>query len=317
MLTPDEQLLREGDGQGRAESWLRQNPGDDRPFAVGRTLGQEINDALRAHDLDALKVVLQRWWAELVRRSTAAPEPAELEGAMHPFLRPTATRVLPADHLDAGPSNFVTSEGGLVFIDNEWEASGPVELEMAAARALLVVSQEVVMSGVHHPWDLGITVGEVFDHLVAMVPLEVSPTMFDELVAAELALQSIVAGGREDEIRRALDPALSGLAARPDERDRRELTRAARGRPLAPGARPAARSRAGRAPRRAPGPGGSAGGTGRGAQASDDPDGLGRGWARALAAAAPPGPPGPSTTSALNLINNHCQSATTTARPGG
>ena len=110
-----------------------------------------------------------------------------------------------------------------MFIDDEWEASGPVELEMAAARALLVVSQEVVMSGVHHPWDLGITVGEVFDHLVAMVPLEVSPTMFDELVAAELALQSIVAGGREDEIRRALDPALSGLAARPDERDRREL----------------------------------------------------------------------------------------------
>ena len=53
VLTPDEQLLREGDGQVRAESWLRQNPGDDRPFAVGRTLGQEINDALRAHDLDS------------------------------------------------------------------------------------------------------------------------------------------------------------------------------------------------------------------------------------------------------------------------
>ena len=317
VLTPDEQLLREGDGHVRAEAWLRQNPGDDRPFAVGRTLGQEINDALRAHDLDTLKVVLQRWWAELVSRATAAPAPTELEGAMHPFLRPMATRVLPADHLDAGPSNFVASEGGLVFIDDEWEASGPVELEMAAARALLVVSQEVVMSGVHHPWDLGITVGEVFDHLVAMVPLEVSPTMFDELAAAELALQSIVAGGREDDIRRALDPALSGLAARPDERDRRELHELPRGRPRAPSARPAARSRAGRAPRRAPGPRGSAGGAGRGAPASEDADGPGGGWTRALAAPSPPGPPGPSPTAALNLINNHCESATTTARPGG
>lgn len=223
-LTVERRVLCDGDAGLRSEAWLSQDPGGSRPFEAGRTLGQDIDDALRACDVDGLQELVQRWWAELESRAQPAPERAPDSAWAHPYLPPWSTRVLPADHLDVGPSNFVDRDGDLVFVDDEWRASGPIDLVLAAVRSLWLLSNEVVTSGIHHPWEVGVTVGEVFDRLVGMLPLEVSPADFDAFTDAEVAMQVIVAGGDADEIRRALlDGSLSSLASGLDLADRREL----------------------------------------------------------------------------------------------
>ena len=168
---PDEQLLRDGDGKDGP------SPGSGRTLATTAPSPSvepwaRSQDALRAHDLDALKVVLRRWWAELVRRSTAAPAAAESRGrrTRSSYHGNSCTA---ADHLDASSSNFVTSGGGLVLSTTSGRQRA-VEMEMSAAPALWMVGQEIIMLG--HTPSMGPqnhARGGIRPGLVAMVPFEV------------------------------------------------------------------------------------------------------------------------------------------------
>lgn len=54
-----------GDGGIRRRGWLRQDPGQRRPFYRGRTFAEQAMGAVRRHDVEALERVLVRWRDEL------------------------------------------------------------------------------------------------------------------------------------------------------------------------------------------------------------------------------------------------------------
>src|SRR6185295_14933949 len=94
-----------------------------------------IEAALVSGDMDGAKGILNLWIESLERGD--ASDDVSSSGALHPFSAIDGEPSLRADHLDIGPSNFVsTTDGGVCYIDAEWEASGPVSLQIAVIRAL-------------------------------------------------------------------------------------------------------------------------------------------------------------------------------------
>ena len=97
--------------------------------------------------------------------------------------------MLPADHLDVGPGNFVdVATVELVFIDDEWQVDGGVDLELRHVRALWVLGHRIVTSGIAAPLGPGHTVGEVFDDLAELPSGPAAPDLF-ELRGAEVDLR--------------------------------------------------------------------------------------------------------------------------------
>ena len=216
VLTTDRRVVVRGRGGGDQQGWLRQEVGDDRPFEPGQTLGQLLQQHLRSHDLSGVTEVLDRWWGMLQQRSSALGD-AGAGDAAHPFIAGFTERVLPDGYLDVSPSNFVDRDGDLVLVDDEWRVGGPVDLHLVTIRALWVLSQEVVTSGLSHPWDLHITVAEVFDRLCEMIDLHPTEAQRAAFEAAELELQQLVAGGSPEHLRAGwLNGERRGIDVRPD-----------------------------------------------------------------------------------------------------
>ncbi len=213
VLTADRRLVLSAPAGEHRAGWLGHHPGDDRPFVSGRTLGQEVDAALRAHDVDRLAEVLARWHAELRARAEVAPAAS----VPSPFGAVAGHAALPHDHLDVTPGNFVDVDGALVLIDDEWHVEGGIDLELATTRALWVLAHRIVTSGIAHPWDPATTVGEVFDELGDLVGLPVTPERFERLARAEVELQHLVSGGSPDDLRADwLYRGRRGLDNRPD-----------------------------------------------------------------------------------------------------
>ena len=101
---------------------------------AGPNLEQVALDHLRSGDLTGLQSVLATWWAVAAR---SAVERTVAESEAHPFL-PAGTRtVLPGDHLDLGLDNLVgpaDRPDEVRFVDDEWEAAGGVDRDLAALR---------------------------------------------------------------------------------------------------------------------------------------------------------------------------------------
>lgn len=218
VLTTDRRLVVTSAGSGVDHGWLRHQPGDDRAFESGSTLGQLVQSHLRTHDREGVAAVLRRWWSELEQRSEPASTAAAQLG-VHPFLPSTTARVLPDGYLDVSPSNFVDRDGTLVLIDDEWRMGAPVDLHLVALRAMWVLSREVVTSGIAHPWGELATVRAVFDDLCAMIHLDVTAAQMATFDAAEVEFQRAVSGGDEQHLRDGwLNGAHRGIDYRPDRR---------------------------------------------------------------------------------------------------
>jgi O-antigen biosynthesis protein len=218
-LTSDRQVLPLDPPAEVTEGWLTRAADAPRPFTAGRTLGQAVLDAVRSHDLDGLGTALDRWHAELESRAV----PTTGAGA-HPFLPSWSERSLPDGWLDVHPSNFVEVDGGLEMIDDEWRTPPGVDLDIARVRALWAVAQDIVTSGIEHPWGELATVRDVLGVLADLVGVELEARSLEAFAEAETELQVIVTGHRPEKIAGGwLDGSVRSIDVRADRRDATEL----------------------------------------------------------------------------------------------
>lgn len=187
------------------QGWLRQVRVAEQPFVVGRTLEQEALEAV-AQGAEPLGVVLRRW-----RQHLRSLETADVPGAdevSHPFRSALARRLLPADHLDVSLSNFVVDARGLLrYIDAEWQAPGPLDADLVAARALWSFAVDLVHRGVLHPWAAASTVDELAERLGILCDTPADAGLMARWKTAESDLQSKIHGRPVPEVRAELDAA--------------------------------------------------------------------------------------------------------------
>ena len=187
------------------QGWLRQARATEVAFVVGRTIEQEALDAC-ALGAEPLGVVLRRWRSHLralekdAAGAAAAPD--------HPFRGPEARRLLPAEYLDVSLSNFVLDgEGRLHYIDAEWQAPGPVDADLVAARALWSFAVDLVHRGVLHPWAAASTVDEMAERLGILGEAPADAALLARWKTAESDLQAKIHGRSPAEVRAELDAA--------------------------------------------------------------------------------------------------------------
>ena len=127
--------------------------------------------------------------------TAAAADP----GVVHPFRRPTTTTLLPPDHLDVNLSNFVSCEEGIVVVDNEWVAAGPVDADLVLLRALWGLAADLVQRGVIHPWPSDLAVDALAGALGAACGVPAAPDDVQAWREAEAELLALVRGGKVED----------------------------------------------------------------------------------------------------------------------
>lgn len=173
--------------------WLRQQHQPAEYLVPGRALDAHLLDALRTGDLDRLGELIVRWRDSCL----ASARGLRPNDAKHPYLpRRRGVRVLPADHLDVHPGNFILRpDGELTRVDREWLAGSGVDAELAQLRGLLEFGREIVADHAPHPWPDGASARDVLRRLCEPIGLvATADARWDELVAAEAALQEAVTG---------------------------------------------------------------------------------------------------------------------------
>ena len=193
----DRRAVHRDTAGGKPSAWLDlRSPGgaaDD--YMAGPNLEQVALDHLRSGDLAGLRSVLATWWAVAAR---SAVERTVAESEAHPFL-PAGTRtVLPGDHLDLGLDNLVgpaDRPDEVRFVDDEWEAAGGVDRDLAALRTCWKLATAVVAAGTRHPWPAGMTADRLAGEFCRLLPRPVEPEPVDDLHAAEAALRVAALGG--------------------------------------------------------------------------------------------------------------------------
>ena len=197
MRRIDRRPIHRTESDGPTGGWLRlRSPGgtaDD--YTTGPNLEQVALERLRAGDLDGVRAVLAAWWAVADRSAT---ERQVTEGEAHPFLPAGSRTVLPGDHLDLGLDNLVgpvdhPDEVG--FVDDEWEATGGVDRDLAAVRTCWKLATAVVGGGTRHPWPAGLTVDRLAAKFCDLLPGNVADPSIDHLHVAEAALRVEALGG--------------------------------------------------------------------------------------------------------------------------
>lgn len=180
--------------EGRAErGWLAQHDADPTPYLRGRTLEQDLLDAIVEHDLDEASALLDGWRRLLDEVETKAVDRDPVEA--HPFLPAASVRMLPASHLDVAFDNIVVQDdGSLVLVDNEWELPEGVDRPMVEVRALWSLAQKLVLGGQEHPWSAEVTVDEMCIQLGALSGRLIDIDLLERWRAAEALLQAKVSG---------------------------------------------------------------------------------------------------------------------------
>ena len=185
--------------------WLRLDAanGPAEPWIGGPNLEQVALDRLRAGDRTGLTEVLARWCAFAGARADQRDVPA---ADAHPFLPAGRRRVLPGADLDLGLDNLAGAHTGtqpapgLTFIDDEWEATTGVDLELVTIRACWKLASVAIGSGTRHPWPTSMTVDELADTLLDLLtPIAsasaIGPDPLDRLHLAEAELRVVALGG--------------------------------------------------------------------------------------------------------------------------
>jgi SAM-dependent methyltransferase len=181
----------------RRDRWLVHDPVKDEPYVAGRTLEQLALDACHRGDTAALGDTLTTWRAFLDQQLLPAGRP---DDDTHPFAPRGEGRRLPGEYLDAALSNFVLDGGGLHFIDREWQAPGGVARDLVMARALWLFAQDLIRSGVGHPWCDEATADALTARLAGLCGLDIGTSALDRMRAAEAELQHIVTARDPDQI---------------------------------------------------------------------------------------------------------------------
>jgi len=181
------------------DGWLRIRPaeGTPEPYLPGPTLEQVALQCLRDGDRRGLADVLGRWAGI---GGGVADDRDVSEAEAHPYLPAGRRRVLPGDHLDLGLDNLAGagSDGPPTFVDDEWEATGGVDLQLVAIRACWKLASVAVHSGTRHPWPASTTVDDLAVAFCDLLPVDVGHDPLDRLLLAEAELRSVALGGDVD-----------------------------------------------------------------------------------------------------------------------
>ncbi len=193
----DRRPIHRTEAGGQAGGWLHlRSPGgtaDD--YTTGPNLEQVALDRLRAGDIDGVRAVLATWWTVADRSATERQVTNE---EAHPFLPAGSRTVLPGDHLDLGLDNLVgpvERPAEVLFVDDEWEATGGVDRDLAAVRTCWKLATAVVSGGTRHPWPASTTVDRMAAKFCDLLPGVVGDPSIDHLHVAEAALRVEAIGG--------------------------------------------------------------------------------------------------------------------------
>ena len=175
-------------------SWLIQK-NDESPsekYVSGPNLEQLALRSLREGNLKDFETLLSMFddWLTL---NTCTP-PADSE--IHPFLTDLSSEVLGEGFLDCGFDNLVFEDGALKLIDDEWSASGGVNVDLAIARSLWKLSYLIVKSGSKVPWTSNMSIEDLTIKFLEMFPKDLRNDLLTDFYKAEASLRSVVMSGQ-------------------------------------------------------------------------------------------------------------------------
>ncbi len=176
-------------------SWLIQR-NDESPaekYVSGSNLEQLALKSLREGNLEDFESLLSMFddWLTL---NTCTP-PANSE--THPFLNDLSTEILGEQFIDCSFDNLVFEDGTLKLIDNEWVASGGVNVDLAIARAMHKLSHSAIQSGSKLPWSSNMTIEHLNNKFIEMFPRDLRAGLLNDFYLAEAKLLSVLQGGSE------------------------------------------------------------------------------------------------------------------------
>ena len=175
-------------------SWLIQK-NDESPsekYVSGPNLEQLALRSLREGNLKDFESLLSMFddWLTL---NTCTP-PADSE--IHPFLTDLSSEVLGEGFIDCGFDNLVFEDGVLKLIDDEWSASGGVNVDLAIARSLWKLSYLIVKSGSKVPWTSNMSIEDLTIKFLEMFPKDLRNDLLTDFYKAEASLRSVVMSGQ-------------------------------------------------------------------------------------------------------------------------
>ena len=176
-------------------SWLIQK-NDESPaekYVSGPNLEQLALKSLREGNLKDFESLLSMFddWLTL---NTCTP-PADSE--MHPFLADLSSEVLGERFIDCSFDNLVFEDGTLKLIDDEWSASGGVNVDLVIARAMHKLSHSVIQSGSKLPWSSNMTIEHLNNKFIEMFPRNLRVDLLSDFYLAEAKLLSVLLDGSE------------------------------------------------------------------------------------------------------------------------
>ena len=175
-------------------SWLIQknDESSSEKYVSGPNLEQLALRSLREGNLKDFESLLSMFddWLTL---NTCTP-PADSE--IHPFLTDLSAEVLNEELLDCGFDNLVFEDGVLKLIDDEWSASGGVNVDLAIARSLWKLSYLIVKSGSKVPWTSNMSIEDLTIKFLEMFPKDLRNDLLTDFYKAEASLRSVVMSGQ-------------------------------------------------------------------------------------------------------------------------
>ena len=176
-------------------SWLIQR-NDESPaekYVSGSNLEQLALKSLREGNLEDFESLLSVFddWLTL----NACTPPANSE--THPFLNDLSTEILGEQFIDCSFDNLVFEDGALKLIDDEWVASGGVNVDLAIARAMHKLSHSAIQSGSKLPWSSNMTIEHLNNKFIEMFPRDLRAGLLNDFYLAEAKLLSVLQGGSE------------------------------------------------------------------------------------------------------------------------
>ena len=175
-------------------SWLIQKNDESQAekYVSGPNLEQLALRSLREGNLKDFETLLSKFddWLTL---NTCTP-PADSE--IHPFLTDLSAEVLNEELLDCGFDNLVFEDGALKLIDDEWSASGGVNVDLAIARSLWKLSYLIVKSGSKVPWTSNMSIEDLTIKFLEMFPKDLRNDLLTDFYKAEASLRSVVMSGQ-------------------------------------------------------------------------------------------------------------------------
>ena len=176
-------------------SWLIQknNESPAEKYVSGPNLEQLALKSLREGNLKDFESLLSMFddWLTL---NTCTPS---ADSEMHPFLADLSSEVLGEGFIDCSFDNLVFEDGTLKLIDDEWSASGGVNVDLVIARAMHKLSHSVIQSGSKLPWSSNMTIEHLNNKFIEMFPRNLRVDLLSDFYLAEAKLLSVLLDGSE------------------------------------------------------------------------------------------------------------------------